>query len=383
MPMPKTPQPNNCPVVRTVMLVLRNLEVGGAERVFIRLANYLVRRGIPTHIVCLNTGGPLAASLDKNVKLHVLGAQSIRRSARRFRSVVREIGPDVVISTLPQVNLLVILSLRFFRHEPKVMKVVVREANDPVAEYPFRLPFRRLVLRLTGWIYNRADAVLAVSDGVAKSLTRNLGVLASRINSLPNASLDDSIKQFAREDLPPATAQFIAGFEHRIICVARFTEQKDHATLLEAFARVVTSKDAALILIGHGPLESKIRQRAQDLGLTDRVLFVTQESNPYRWMSRSSLTALSSRWEGSPNVIVESLALGIPVVATDCPSGPREILGDGRWGRLVPVGAAEELAREICAALEQKHDSAALQQRAKRYHVDSVGHRIVEEIICA
>lgn len=380
MPMPKTPQPNNCHVVRTVMLVIRNLEVGGAERVFIRLANYLARRGIPTHIVCLNNGGPLSDSLDSDVKLHVLGAESIRRSARRFRSLVREIGPDVVISTLPQVNLLVILSLRFFLRKPKV---IVREANDPVAEYPFRLPFRRLVLKLTGLIYNQADAVLAVSDGVAKSLTMNLGVPTSRIISLPNASLDDSIKQLARKDLPAGAAQFMAGFEHRVICVARFTEQKDHVTLLEAFARVAASRDAALILIGHGPLETKIRQRAQNLGLADRVLFVTQESNPYRWMSRSSLTALSSRWEGSPNVLVESLALGTPVVSTDCPSGPREILGDGRWGRLVPVGAAEDLAREICAALEHEHDSADLQQRARRYHVDSVGKRIVEEIICA
>lgn len=363
----------------SIVFVIRDLGVGGAERVFVRLANYCASRKIETHLVCLTGSGPLAETLSEEVSLHVLNKPSIRKSAFAFRKLISKLRPKLVISTLPQVNLLAILALITLRKRPRI---IIREANDPASEFPFKTRFRKPIMWLMGIIYSRADRVLAVSQGVKESLSLNLGLDLSKVIALRNASLDDSIFERSNEALPAGSLNLINSFTHRISCVARFVEQKDHATLINAFSTIAVPTDSVLILIGYGPGENSIRKLVSDYGIADRVLFITDESNPYRWLKASSLSVLSSRWEGSPNVLVESLALGIPVVATDCPSGPREILENGRWGKLVPIRNPAALATALREALHEPSAGEALQQHALEFHIDNVGARFLDEVAC-
>jgi len=354
------------------MLVVRDLRVGGAERVMVRLANYAAGQGVSTHLVALVGGGPLESEVDPGVQFHNLASERIRSAAIPFLKLVERLGPQAVMSTIPQANALTVLVTRFMARRPRV---VLREANDPRHEMPFSRKFLAVKRRLLGAIYRRADAVVAVSSGVKTGVEEALGVLPAKIVTIANASLDDTIYLRARERVAD---EWYEALEARIVCVARFTEQKDHATLLAAFNSLNDMRKAGLVLIGHGPLEPALRASIEAMHLTQRVKLVTDEQNPFRWMSSANVVVLSSRWEGSPNVLIEAMALGTPVVSTDCPSGPSELLLGGRLGPLVPVGDAAAMAQAIRATLENPTPSADLEARAREFHIHSVGPRWLE-----
>lgn len=351
------------------MLVLRDLGVGGAERVVVRLANYLAAQGLDTGLITLVGAGPLAAELGDGVQLHDLAAGRIRSAVIPFYRLLARLRPDSLLSTLPQVNA---LSVAVARSLPARPRVVVREANDPRHEAPYSRRFGGVTRRLLAAAYRRADLVIAVSEGVKAGVEQAYGVDPARVVALPNASLDDGLLERSRAEL---NDDWYAGLEKRIVCVARLSAQKDHATLLRAFASLEAGPRTGLVLIGSGPLEAQVRGLVDSLGLTGRVKIVTDETNPFRWLRSADLLVLSSRWEGSPNVLVEALALGVPVVATDCRSGPREILADGQFGELVPVGDVAALAAALRLALARAPDAQRLIERSRAFHIESVGPR--------
>jgi glycosyltransferase involved in cell wall biosynthesis len=137
-----------------------------------------------------------------------------------------------------------------------------------------------------------------------------------------------------------------------ILAVGRLTLQKDFPTLIRAFARLRARRSARLVILGEGELRDELEALVAELGLTADVALPGFVDNPFSWMRGSALFVLSSAWEGFGNVLVEAMACGTPVVSTDCPSGPAEILENGKWGRLAAVGDAEALARAIAEALD-------------------------------
>lgn len=354
------------------MLVVRDLRVGGAERVMVRLANYAAGQGYSTHLVALVGGGPLESEIDAKVQVHNLASKRIRSAVIPFFKLVGRLGPQAVMSTIPQANALTVLVTRFMTRRPRV---VLREANDPRYEMPFSRRFLAVKRWLLGAVYRRADIVVAVSSGVKAGVEQALGVLPAKIVTIPNASLDDTIYVRARERVAD---EWYEALEARVVCVARFTEQKDQATLLAAFNRLNDLPKAGLVLIGHGPLGPALRASIETMQLTHRVKLVTEEQNPFRWMKSANVVVLSSRWEGSPNVLIEAMALGTPVVSTDCPSGPSELLLGGRLGPLVPVGDAKALAQAIRDTLANPTPSADLEARAREFHIRSVGPQWLE-----
>lgn len=352
-----------------LVFVLRDLEVGGAERATIRLANYAARQGVDTHIVVLTGTGALRGEVDSRVSLHDVRVRRIRGAALPLRRLLTRLRPDAVMATLPQVNALTVMVARSMTRRPRV---TVREANDPRYEAPYSRRFGSLFRHFLAWTYRRADAVIAVSEGVREGVISTYGVRPDRVIAIANASLDDEIGNRALEHLGDG---WYSGLERRVVCVARFSEQKDHATLLEAFRRLNRGPEVGLVLVGGGPLEAALRSRIDELGLNDRVKMVTGETNPFRWLRSAHALVLSSRWEGSPNVLVEAMALGVPVVATDCPSGPREILAAGRFGELVPVGDPQALAEALARTLARPVASADLIERSQEFHIERVGPR--------
>jgi glycosyltransferase involved in cell wall biosynthesis len=216
--------------------------------------------------------------------------------------------------------------------------------------------------------YVAADAVIAVSRGVADDTCRITGLSPERIHVIRNPVVTPRLVELASAPAPHpwlgvATVPLILG-------AGRLTRQKDFQTLVRAFARLRSRIPARLIVLGEGTDRAQLEALAKHLGVADDVSLPGFTANPYAFMARADLFVLSSRWEGSPNVLTEAMALGTAVVATDCPSGPREILQAGAVAPLVPVGEEDALAEAMTATLANPPDPARLQAAVEDYRVE-------------
>jgi len=250
---------------------------------------------------------------------------------------LRAIKPDAVLSTLTGTNLLTAVACMLARGR---VRLVLREASSIVNT---RSAFKRRAMR---WVYRRADTIVAVSDGVADDL-RGLGLPGDRIRVIRNPV--DLVRLRHLAGVGPMLPE-IGGTPY-IIALGRLTEAKDYQTLLRAYVYSELRRSHRLLIVGEGEQRVVLEGIVRDLDIADCVLFPGALDNPFRMLADASLLVLSSRWEGYPNVLLEALALNVPVVSTDCRHGPRELLGDGRYGRLVPVGDAVSLARAMEAEL--------------------------------
>lgn len=347
-----------------LLLVLPSLERGGGEHVVLELARAFVAAGREVHVAVLLGGGPLRTKLPDGAVLHELvadghAAKGFALAWRAFPKLVlllRTLKPDAVLSTITGTNLLTVLACTRARGGTRV---VLREASSLVNA---RSVLKRQSMR---WLYRRADAIVAVSTGVADDL-RRLGVPDGRIRVIHNPVDRQRLRRLA--DTGPALPK-VAGTPY-VIAVGRLTEAKDYPTLLRAYASSKLRGTHRLVIVGDGELRERLCEIVRELGIGDRVVLAGDMDNPFRVLAGAALLVLSSRWEGYPNVLLEAMALGVPVVATDCPHGPREILEDGRYGQLAPVGDAAALARAMDAGFEQP--PACAEEVAKRHDVGSV-----------
>lgn len=334
-----------------ILLVLPSLERGGGERVLLQLAGSFLAAGREVHVVALLGGGPLRSFVPDGVSLHELthagdtskGLVLAWRAFPRLVALIRTLAPQVVLSTMTGTNLLAALACLRARTQ---VGLVLREAASLVNA---KGALKRLAMR---WLYRRADGLVGVSAGVAQDL-RGLGLADDRINVIRNPVDVERLRSLASAGRPLSNH----GDEPYVVSLGRLTEQKDHPTLLRAYAASALRVSHRLVIVGDGVWLGQLKQLAEELGLGDRVVFTGAMDNPYRVLADAKLHILSSRWEGYPNVLLEALALGVPVVATDCPHGPREILDDGILGRLAPVRDVVALA---CAMDEElRHPSFA------------------------
>ncbi|HUO88492.1 MAG TPA: glycosyltransferase, partial [Rhizomicrobium sp.] len=206
-----------------------------------------------------------------------------------------------------------------------------------------------------------------VSEGVARDL-RSFGQFSPhKVSVVHNPVFDPDIAELARQE--PLHPWLLAGDPPIILAAGRLHPQKGFDVLLRAFARVRAQIDCRLVILGEGAERASLAAMASDIGLAYDVDFPGFARNPFSLMARAAVFVLSSRWEGFPNALVEAMASGAPVVSTDCPSGPREILDHGRYGRLVPPGSAELLADAILAVLRERPDTTASRRRAEMFSV--------------
>ena len=232
---------------------------------------------------------------------------------------------------------------------------------------------KRFVKPFIRRVYPWADAIVSVSNGVADDLTASAGIPRERITTIYNPVLIPELRTKARA--PFDHAWFQPGAPPVVLGIGRLIPQKDFPTLLRAFARVRVQRQARLVILGEGRLRAELAVLASTLGITADVALPGFIENPYAYMARAAVFALSSAYEGLPNVVIEALACGCPVVSTDCPSGPAEILDGGRYGRLVPVGDDMALARAICATLDAPPPAERLHDRALCFSADRAVER--------
>jgi glycosyltransferase involved in cell wall biosynthesis len=342
-----------------------SLAMGGGERISIALARELVDQGIDVDLVVGDARGPLRAEVPPEVTLVDLGAPRLRAAGPALVRYLRRRRPQTLVPTVEHASLLALVAGRLTG-----IPVVVRVANT-LSVLDARAASRkdRLVLALARRGYRRADALVACSQGMADDLADYCGLPREQIRVIPNPTVGREVEARAAEALDHPW--FRPGEPPVVLGVGRLSPQKNFPLLLEAFARLETP--ARLVVLGEGPERPALEAQVRALGLADRVELAGIDPNPYRYLARAAVFVLSSSWEGLPGVLIEAIACGCDVVATDCPSGPREILRGGELGRLVPVDDPAALA----AALDERLRAAEGIDpgEAARYHADVVATR--------
>lgn len=344
------------------MFFLQDLGAGGAERIILALARAHHERGWRT-IVCVSRfTGELRGQLPPGALLVDLGCAKISLAVAALARALRRHRPHVLVSTLIQANLVACLA-RALAPGPRL---VLREASNPDLGITIVGALMRLAYRLLPIVYRRADRVLAVSEGVGAALVRR-GVPARLVAAVPNPTLDRHHDR-AGAARPCDHPWFAPGQPPVVVAAGRLSQEKNQADLLRAVAMLGPDHRCRVALLGSGADRPRLERLVVELGLSGRVALVGHVDDivPYLW--RAGAVALTSRWEGCPNALIEALACEAPVVAYDCDYGPREILADGRFGRLVQVGDVAGLAAALAAALaEGRRDDPARRAHLARY----------------
>jgi glycosyltransferase involved in cell wall biosynthesis len=357
----------------TLAIFLPSLAGGGAERMMLHLAAGVLAQGIAVHLVCADARGPYLGEVSSGCRLVDLKAQRVLLALPKLAAWLRENRPSVLLAAMDHANLIAIWAHTLACVGPAVrLAVSVRSQLSVAAAHEPSWRGRTLPW-LARRFYPRADDVIAVSEGVADDLADCLGLTRARITAIPNPVLSDDIDALASK--PVEYPWLVPGAPPVLLAAGRLTAQKDFPTLLWAFARLVPQRELRLVILGEGPVRAALEAEVDALGLRDRVSLPGFDENPFRWMARAHLFVLSSAWEGLPGVLIQAMACGTPVVSTDCPSGPREVLDDGRFGPLVPVGDAQALAAAMEQTLDAPLPAATLQERAAQYRVRPVTRR--------
>lgn len=357
---------------RRLAIFLTSLAGGGAERAMVLLANGFAQRGFRVDLVLTQARGPYLGDVHPEVRVVDLGAQRILSSLPGLVRYLRREHPPVLLSSLGTTNCIALWARALARVRTRV---VVNEQNTPTqARAHTRHKRMRLLPTLMCWAYPRADSLTAISRGVANDVARVTGVGDEQIHVVYNPAVTTRLEKFARE--PLGHPWFCAGAPPVVLAAGRLVPQKDFATLLRAFARLRGETEARLVVLGEGEERRHLEDLSRELGIQGDVDLPGFDENPYRYMARSAVFALSSRWEGLGMVLIEAMACGTRVVSTDCPSGPREVLEDGRWGHLVPVGDDVALADALIAAL--KGPGSDPRERAAYFSVDRAVDQYLE-----
>jgi glycosyltransferase involved in cell wall biosynthesis len=333
--------------VSRVAVYLPSLVGGGAERIFLILAEGLARRGWSVDLVVADPSGPLLSEVPQNVCLLGLNAPHVTASIVPLARYLRSHRPNAVLTAMTHANLTAIASVALARIQTRLVVTEHQHLSTLLAGPATRR--ERLFPHLIRLLYPRSDAVVAVSEGVADDLARRAKLPRSSIRVEKNPIRIQQLLTLGAE--PPSHAWFGPGSPPVVLGVGRLTRQKDFGTLLRAFRRVRDHRRVRLMLLGDGEDRPSLEALVGELDLTEDVQIMGFVANPYPYYGAASLLALSSIWEGLPTVLIEAMVFGLPIVSTDCPSGPAEILEGGRWGTLVPVRDPTALAEAIAAAL--------------------------------
>ena len=339
----------------------------GIGRGTCNLANGALGHGVAVDLLVSHADSMDLALLDGAVRVVTLGAHRGRSAVARLAKYLQRERPTVLLGNREWANR---QALAARRRAAVPMRLAFRVGSPPSEGLARRHWPGRAWHRARLWhTYRQADQVIANSHGVAADLLSLTGLSPDRLATLKNPSVPVDLDRLARAAAPhPWLAQADAPV---VLAAGRLVQVKDFVTLLHAFAALRRQRPARLVILGQGPQRGALIALAQQLGIAQHVALPGFVANPLAWMARAALFALSSRYEGSPNVLVEALACGTPTVSTDCPHGPREILDHGRWCRLVPVGDAPALAAAMAVTLDAPIPNAMLRAAMEPYRVDT------------
>ena len=359
-----------------ISILLPDLCCGGAERVAVNLANSFAQRGYAVDMVLLSATGEFLVDLRPEIRVVDLQVKRVRGALLPLVRYLRQARPAAVLASMWPLTV-VALWARTLARLP--MRVVVAEHTTWSRDEIARSPWGRWKVGATmHYAFPGADGIVTVSKGAADDLARFANFDRNAITVIYNPVVGDAMPSASA---PLAAAGWWTGPARKVLAVGTLAPIKDYVTLLSAFAQLRQRLDARLLILGEGKCRGALEAQARQLGIEASVFMpgFVKDLSPY--YEHAEVHVLSSTVEGLSMVIIEALAAGTPVVSTDCPSGPREILCDGRFGRLVPVGDVVALAVAMGEALSETHDHAALKARAQDFSIDRAVDQYLELLL--
>lgn len=343
-----------------ISLLMISFAGGGVTRVMLSLAEGLLGRGIAVDLLVLRASGEFLPQLPPGVKVVDLrAANTLRALFPLLRYLARE-RPSALLSATTRINCAAVCAWWLAGRRGQL---VLSEHTTPSHFLRTQRGISaRLVPRLMRWCYPHASAVVAVSRQVADDVAACAALDLRRVRVVHNPVVSEQL--YAKSKATVQHPWLEPGAAPVILAVGRLSVEKDFPVLVRAFARLRKQRDARLLILGEGAQREALQADINRLGLAEDVQLAGFVDNPYAYMRAAAVVVLSSRTEAMPTVLIEALACGATVVATDCPHGPAEILEGGRWGLLVPVGDVEVMASAIQAALETPRDGRGLERAA-------------------
>ena len=342
-------QPNNN---KKISLFVPNLAGGGVERVMVTLANGFAERGYQVDLVLSKAEGVFINSVDNRVQIINLKAKRVLFSLLPLANYLRREKPSAMLSGPKHANIVAIFAKAIARTSTRLVVSEHTMLSESVRQG--ERGRGKIIPKLVRYMYPYADAVVAVSRGAADDLKKIIGPKIGKINVIYNPIITP--KLLSEAEVPLSHSWFGPDQPPVVLGVGRLTEQKDFITLIKAFSLARKSRPLRLLILGDGENRASLESLIDSLNLTKDVSMPGFSANPYQYMRESAVYVLSSKWEGFGNVLVEALVSGAKVISTDCHSGPAEILENGKWGRLVPVGDFKALSINILEAIDDDKD---------------------------
>ena len=339
---------------------------GSTAKIAASLANGFVARGTPTDLLITASRAPLPEATDPQVRVLAMGRMGPWTRVPAMALYLRQHRPAAVLTHRIREDVFTLKAARLAGTGTPVF-VTVHGRMSVKLDHLKGWKGRRRRAEVLHW-YRRNRGLVAISQDTAQDLHALLGA-AAPVTTIPNPIVTARMLELAQApiDHPWFRADPSGARPPVLVFAGRLEVEKDLPTLLHAFARLRAGLDCRLLIIGDGRLRPQIESVRTDLGLTGSVDMPGWAANPYPYLRRADLVVLSSFWDALPTVLIESLALGTPVVSTECGAGPREILADGRFGPLVPPGDPRALADAMARTLADPLPAATLRQGGERY----------------
>jgi len=366
---------NNNP---TVAFFIPSMSDGGAERVTLNLVNNIAsRHKLNVHLVLVHATGPFLSQVASNVKIIDLKSKHTKNSLFKLAKYLSEHKPIAVVTALQQANVVALIANQLaWRFTTRIIATLhinlSASKKNPTNNKARLLPF------LIKHTYRWADQIVAVSNGVADDFSENIGVSRSSIKVIYNPVITSDVVQKATEQ--PDHRWFGGDSPPVVLAAGRLGEQKNFGLLIEAFNIIKDLTNANLLILGEGEQRESLQKKINECQLQSRVELHGFVSNPYSYMSKAKVFAMSSIFEGLPTVLIEALYCGANLVSTDCPSGPREILQDGKLGGLVEVDNAQQLSKALLDAIQDSNEKNVTNNAWHQFRVNEVADSYVRTI---
>jgi glycosyltransferase involved in cell wall biosynthesis len=372
-PQAQRPRMKGLPRIQPLAFFIQDLREGGAERNVARVLNGIVARDIPTDLVVIRRTGSFFEELDPRVNVVQLPQTRTITSILGLKRYLETRRPTALVASLTHTNVAAIVANMLAKQRTRL---IVVERNQFSTNRELKTGLVRMSYGLVPWIYRKADCIGAVSMGVRDDLAATTGLPAEKVEILYNPVVSE--KLFRRADEPVTHPWLVDRSVPVVVGVGRFSPQKNFPLLIRAVAKVRKERPLKLIILGEGALRPELEALIRELNVEDDIDLPGFDANPFRFLKHASLFVMSSDWEGLPTALIEAMACGTPVVATDCDSGPGEILDEGRLGQIVPRGDVNAMADAIVTALENPGDAAARIARASEFSLDRAVDRYLE-----
>lgn len=337
----------------------------GVDRLVGHLLQGFAAAGHEVDLLQIRHHGPYLQELPKGVNRIELDASHVGTALLPLMRYLRRERPAVLLCDKYRVNRVALLARGLARVNTRVVvRIGTTVSVDLASRSRLQRWFETLWMRL---LYPHADAVITPSQGASLDLARVARLPAAQVRTVPSPLIGADVREKATQ---PVDHPWLANKDRPVILgVGELSSRKDFATLIRAFARVRAELAVRLIILGEGRQRENLLALARELGVAEDVSLPGFNRNPYAYMVQADVFALTSLWEGAPVVLIEALALGKPVIATDCPSGPREILQEGRYGSLVPMGDPVKLAAALLQVLHHPPPPKASVEAARPYEI--------------